>query len=339
VRYETEWVTATVTAICEVAPGLRELRLKAEGAGAAYPTGSHVQVRVLIDGRPELRHYSLIGDRPMHGSWRIAVKQEQPGRGGSRYIWSLAIGARIEVSRPGSQFELSSMQIPRLLIAGGIGVTPIFGMAEALQRRRHPFRMLYAGRSRAAMAFLSELTEICGDTLYVAAEDELGRPDIESEISRLPPDGEAYVCGPIGLLEATRRYWRAAGRDPARLIYESFGTSGRHPTEAFRVRLPRLKVDIDVPPDNTILEALEAAGVGVLSDCRRGECGLCQMTVLAIQGELDHRDVFFSEEQHLSGGMICTCVSRVAGGGCITLDPAWRGDQRLRSGVELRRKP
>ena len=131
------------------------------------------------------------------------------------------------------------------------------------------------------------------------------------------------MCGPIGLLEAAQAAWRAGGRPPGRLRYETFGSSGRCPAEDFTVHVPRLGKQVLVPRGATMLDALEAAGVGVLWDCRRGECGLCAVEVLAVEGAIDHRDVFLSARQRGEGRKMCACVSRVAGGS-VTIDPAYR---------------
>ncbi|MDI4655116.1 PDR/VanB family oxidoreductase [Xanthobacter autotrophicus] len=333
-RKSTEWITVAIKATREVAPGIREFTLEPGGGAGAYPTGSHLQVQAVIEGKSAIRHYSLIGDAPRDGTWRIAVKREDTGRGGSRYMWSLPAGARLQVTNPDSQFQLSRDASEYLLIAGGIGITPILGMAMALKRRAGRFHVLYLGRSRTALAYLDELHALLGNDLHVFTDDE-GRADVAAEIARLDPEGEAYICGPLGLLEAVRRAWQHSGRRRDRLHYETFGSSGRFATEPFTVCVPRLGVTVEVPAGTTMLDALEAAGVRVLSDCRRGECGLCQMEVLELSGSLDHRDVFFSDAEHASNHRICACVSRVSGG-TIAVEPAWRGDERLLSGSELR---
>ena len=128
----------------------------------------------------------------------------------------------------------------------------------------------------------------------------------------------------MALLEAVKKVWGEAGRPLADLRFETFGNSGRFAAQAFRVRLPRHQIDIMVPADTTLLDALESAGVEAIADCRRGECGLCVMDVLALEGEVDHRDVFLSAHEKAACQRICVCVSRVVGE--ISLDSAWRAD-------------
>lgn len=332
------WIAATLRSTRMLTPGIREFTLAPDEGAAPYPTGAHLRIRLDVGGRAMTRHYSLVGAAPRDGTWRIAVQREEAGRGGSRAMWALQPGARLTISRPASHFELATAAPEVLLLAGGIGITPLIGMAEALQRRDARFRLLYAGRSRAAMAYLPELEAVLGAALLVQAEDEAGRPDLPAIFAALAPGAEVYVCGPMGLLAAARNAWAAAARPPASLVFETFGTSGHTEPRAFTVRIPRLARDVMVPADASMLEALEAAGVGVLSDCRRGECGLCALDVLAVEGSIDHRDVFFSDRQHAEGRRICACVSRLAGG-TITIDPPWRGDASLTPGHEGRRHP
>ncbi len=297
-RSSRDWTTARVAAIRDVATGIREILLKPEYGASRWPSGSHLMTRVLINGVSELRHYSLVGDEPVDGCWRIAVKRAEPGRGGSAYMWSLPIGARLEVAAPDSHFELSRAAPEYLLIAGGIGVTPMVGMAQTLVRRGDRVRFLYAAHSPAHLAYLPELLALLGPALAVFTPDGAGRIDFAKEFARLSPEAEAYVCGPIGMLEAARVAWRDGGRKPSRLVYETFGSSGRHASEAFTARVPGSDAVVTVAATETLLDALDRAGVEVISDCKRGECGLCALTVLSCTGEIDHRDVFLSEEQH-----------------------------------------
>jgi ferredoxin-NADP reductase len=324
-RFDGTWTTATVRQIRDLTANIREIVLAPDSGAGRYPTGAHLIVRVMIDGRQDVRHYSLVGDSPSDGCWRIAVKLEAAGRGGSKYMWSLRPGARIEVSSPGSSFELSHDAPDYLLMAGGIGITPLRGMATVLARRNADFRMIYGGRSRAEMAYADELAAELGERLELAPDDGGPGIDIAAAFARLSPHGEAYVCGPLGLLESARRSWAEAGRTPAKLIFESFGSSGRLAAEPFVVRVPRLGLELQVPASATMLDVLEAAGVEILCDCRRGECGLCAMEVIEFQGDIDHRDVFFSDHEHRENRRICACVSRVAGGH-VTVEPALRGD-------------
>ncbi len=335
-RSDRNWTTAVIAGAREAAEGVREILLKPEGGASPFPSGAHLGVRVIIDGKTDLRYYSLVGEGPVDGCWRIGVKREEPGRGGSRYMWSLPVGARLEVAEPDTHFELTRQAPDYLLIAGGIGITPLIGMAARLVRSGRKVRLLYAGRSRASMAFLDDLAALLGDSLEVFVADEGRRMGLAAEFAKLDPLGEAYVCGPIALLEGARGLWQASGRKPECFVYETFGSSGRFASERFTVHAPRLGVSVEVEPGQSMLDALEAAGVGVVADCRRGECGLCVVDIVSYTGTIDHRDVFFSKAQHAENKKICVCVSRVSGGE-LTIDASYRGDEPLRSGPEIRR--
>ena len=325
-RFERKWTRCTVHAIRDVAPAIREFVLRPEPLRIEkYAPGSHVNVGVLIDGRPETRCYSLVGDVSPDG-YRIAVRRAPDSRGGSRYMWSLKPGARIDVSSPASLFEIDWSRKSHCLIAGGIGITPIVGIASALMRRNVEVELHYAVKSRHEAAFLDELSDLLGDRLIVHASDEGRRIDLDHSFGRLPPGALAAICGPMRLLDAARRSWASAGRLPADLRYETFGSSGLLPTEPFRIRIEQSGREIVVAENKSMLDALNEAGFEVMSDCQRGECGVCAIDVVAVDGQIDHRDVFFSDHQKKANGKICPCVSRAVG--AITVNTHYRRDAR-----------
>lgn len=312
------WSPAEIVATRDLAPDVRLIEIApAVPDGAASP-GSHLQVVVPVGDRTDVRSYSVVETTP-EGAWRIAVKRMPHSRGGSAYMWRLAPGARLTVSRPRNHFELAVDRPAHLLIAGGIGVTPIYAMARALAAGGATLRMLYGVRAETDLVFADDLRARLGDRLAIFVGERGERMDLDAEIARLPPGGEAYVCGPIGLLEEAREAWARSGRPASQFRFETFGASGRHPTRAFTVAIPRLGREIEVGADETLLDALERNGVEMIHDCRRGECGLCALPILSVDGVVDHRDLFFSPEEHAANARLCTCVSRVAGGR-ITID-------------------
>ena len=315
-----DWLTVVETRL--LTPTIREFTLKTPWTAPSAP-GEHIDVEAIIDGQPDIRSYSIVGaDGPLR---RIAVKAAPESRGGSRYMWTLEPGARLKARAPSNDFELSLGAPAYLLIAGGIGVTPMVAMAERLAQRGAKARMLYAVRTPDELAYADVLTAALGEAFEPVIENETGRADLAAAFATLPEGGEAYICGPIGMLDAARRLWAASGRPRANLRFETFGSSGRYANAPFTVRVPRLGVEAIVPENRSLLEVLEELGVGVLADCRRGECGLCVVDVVERHGELDHRDVFFSPEQQAEGKGMCACVSRLAGGE-LTIEPAYRGD-------------
>ena len=313
-----EWGPATLLATRDLTADIRLFEIEPAAAFQPVAPGSHLSMLLPIGASGDVRSYSIVS--AADGKLRIAVKLLPDSRGGSAYLWSLAPGARLTVSRPRNHFPLGRDAPDYLLVAGGIGITPIHGMALALAEAGLPLRVFYGVRSAADAALAAELSPVLSDRLTIAA----GTPiDLDAAIATLAPGGEMYVCGPIGMLEAAKRAWKASGRPVAKLRFETFGSSGRYATEAFKVRIPRLGVELDVPRTMSLLDALEGAGVKMIYHCRRGECGLCALPILQTDNVVDHRDVFFTESEKDDNAKLCTCVSRAAGG-VLTLDTGAR---------------
>ncbi|MGW8140093.1 PDR/VanB family oxidoreductase [Sphingomonas zeae] len=319
---ETEWTRATVEGLRDLTPTIREITLRLPMAVACAP-GSHLRVGIAVDGRADVRSYSVVDhDRSVV---RIAVKRQPVSRGGSAYMWSLHVGDTIRVAAPRCDFPLTHGASHYLLIAGGVGITPMVAIANTLATNGASLRLVYAARSADEFAYRDDLVARLGSRVAFVDASRGQDIDIAGEIAALPDDAELYMCGPLGMMDAVRASWAAAGRNPIRLRYETFGSSGQFQAQPFTVRVPRLGLDVPVAADQSMLDALEQAGVEVAYECRRGECGLCAVTVVDVDGTIDHRDVFLSDRQHRAGDRLCACVSRVAGGS-ITIDPAWRGD-------------
>jgi ferredoxin-NADP reductase len=325
---------AHVRAVQVLADDVRLVEIVPDGGAQPYPLGSHLDLAVVLDGLPDVRSYSLVGERPVDGAYRIAVKRLPESRGGSAWVHTLQPGAALEVSPPRSHFALQHGRPEYLLVAGGIGITPIVGMAHALHRAGAPMRLLYAARTRAQLVFAEELAELLGDRLQLFASDAGARIDLAAAIDALHPDGELYLCGPPALRADAQRAWSAAGRPRDRLRFETFANSGRHPTEPFVARVrDHGDREVAVPANRTLLAALQDAGIEVMADCLRGECGLCAVDVVAA-GALDHRDVFFSDAEQEAGTALCSCVSRAVGG-TVTIDTGYRpASARLRATME-----
>ena len=321
------WTEAHVYALHDVTPTVREIMIKPINSALPHQAGGHLQMQVLVSQgaavRPHTRSYSLIG-QPDGEFYRIAVKRLDEGRGGSKAMWQLVVGDRLQISEPQNHFPLDLAAPAYLLVAGGIGVTPLVGMAQLLAQRGAKVQMLFGARSEAELAYLEPLKVVLKDQLNTATAEKGEHIDFEAEIAQLPPQAQMYICGPVPMLDAARKAWANAGRPMADLRYETFGSSGRFAPQAFRVKIPRHSLDITVPADNGLLDELEMAGIQAMYDCRRGECGLCAMDVLSVDGEIDHRDVFLSDEEKAGNKRICVCVSRVVGE--ITLDSAYRAD-------------
>ena len=327
-RNNLNWHPANVRAHRDLSATVREFEIRREGGVRSWSVGSHLDVQVMVNGRAETRSYSLVGlpgETAAADAYRIAVKRARPGRGGSSFMWGLETGNELLIGEPNNHFELGFAAPQFLLVAGGIGITPIVGMAQMLAARGADVAMRYAVRSAAELIYADTLRQSLGERLKTFCSDAGERIDLRAEIAALAPRAQLLACGPITLLDALRDAWAHAGRAPADLRFETFGNSGRFEAQAFWVEVPRHGLRLQVPAERSLLDVLVEAGVDTLYDCKRGECGLCAVDVLRAEGQIDHRDVFFSAHEKQSNQRLCACVSRVHGGGLV-LDSAYRPD-------------
>lgn len=322
-----DWTVARVHALRDVTPTVREFTLQLPGGVVPCEPGSHLQVQLMMGGRRHTRSYSLIGAPGEASSpefYCIAVKRLDAGKGGSLAMWQLVVGDNLRISAPQNHFPLDLTARAYWLVAAGVGITPLLGMAQLLAKRGAQVHLAYAARSADELAYLAPLQACLGSQLQTFVSDQGQRMDLRELVRQVPTNSQLYFCGPSQMLTDARLAWGSAGRHMADLRYETFGTSGRLAPQAFRVMVPRHGLDIVVDADTGLLDTLEQNGIQTLSDCRRGECGLCAMDVLQIKGEIDHRDVFLTDQEKASNHKICVCVSRVVGE--ITLDSAYRAD-------------
>lgn len=289
------------------AEGVVSLQLRRLG-GEPLPEwspGAHVDL--LIDG-VEARQYSLCGDPRERDRWRLGILREPQGRGSSRYVHdTLSAGDVVRADGPRNHFEL--VPSPHyLFIAGGIGITPLLPMVAAVERAGADWRLAYGGRSRASMAFVEELGRY-GSRVAIRPQDEVGLLDLEALFADLDEDALIYCCGPEPLLEAVESL--AAGRPAGTLHVERFEAKPQPAgvaAESIEVVLARSGSTVSVDSDQSILKAVQEAGVPVLCSCTEGVCGTCETEVL--EGLPDHRDSILSEEERAAGDCMMICVSR-----------------------------
>jgi ferredoxin-NADP reductase len=287
-----------------------------EPAGAPLPgwqAGAHIDLLL----RPGLvRQYSLCGDPAEAWTWRIAVLRDTSGRGGSRYVHdSLPEGCAVRARGPRNHFALEPAG-RYLFIAGGIGITPILPMLAAAEAAGTPWTLTYGGRTRASMAFRDELRSRYGDRVVLQPQDELGLLDLDELLGEPSAGTLVYCCGPEPLLAAVES--RCARWPEGALHVERFAPRPAElepagpaaAAEAFEVELARSGMLIRVSAETSILRAVEAAGVQVLSSCTEGICGTCETAVLG--GVPDHRDSLLTPAERAAGDTMMICVSRSA---------------------------
>ena len=303
--------------IRDASPLIREFVLSATKTSnlPAFHAGSHLQIQI-----PELndyRCYSLIVTETDYDwsaapqQYRLGVRLEDEGKGGSKWMHQRQVGDVIEVKGPINDFPLQQAtpeEKELVLIAGGIGITPIASMAHALKQHHRPFTLHYSARSQDQLAFADELKNHLGDQLLCYTNDS-NNFDVPTLLDTLHPDQHIYVCGPQGMIDAVIAGAKERGWPQENIHFELFITAA--PLEGdqpFELELRLSGLTFTIPADKTILEVLEEAGEDPMYDCNRGECGVCTAEVL--EGTPDHRDYFLTDKEKAEGKLIQICISR-----------------------------
>lgn len=292
----------------EVADGVVSLRLANTDAAPVpdWTPGSHIDL-ALDDAM--VRQYSLCGETVDTAAFTVAVLREAAGRGGSiRVHDKVEVGDLIGVKGPRNHFELVDAD-SYLFVAGGIGITPMIPMLRAVEMSGKSWELLYGGRSRASMAFASDLTAEFGDRVSLRPQDEFGLLDLVSALEAVRPGAAVYCCGPEPLLGAVETACRV--RADVTLHVERFAPKAQ-PADivdgSFEVELSRSGQTISVPADQSVLDAVLAAGIDSDFSCREGTCGTCEVAVLG--GVPDHRDSVLSPQEQEMNDVMMICVSR-----------------------------
>lgn len=275
--------------------------------------GAHVEVH-LPGGL--VRQYSLVAHDRDANLYRIAVKREDAGRGGSRAMHELKAGDEIAVSRPRNNFVLYENAPRFLLVAGGIGITPLLAMAHRLHALGKPYHLHVCARDEAAVSFRQDL--VAGPmsrfvSLHMDGPDGRSTLDLDAVFGAPARDGLLYLCGPAPFMDWLRSAAIARGWREDQIRTESFSAAIGDDSEnrAFELELARSGRKVEVPADRTILDALALAGIEVPFACMQGTCGRCAADV--VEGEVEHRDAFFSDEEKAQNRHLCLCVSRAKG--------------------------
>ncbi|WP_219214856.1 PDR/VanB family oxidoreductase [Variovorax boronicumulans] len=279
---------------------------------SAYPfeqvaPGAHIDVE-LPGGL--VRQYSLLthlAEQPRR--LVIAVKRDDLGRGGSRQLCdAVAPGARLAIGAPRNHFALHADDAPAVLFAGGIGITPIWSMVQALRQRATPWTLHYAARSRADALLLERLA---GDPqVHLHFDDACeGRPmAIARLVQQAAPQAHLYCCGPAAMLDAFEA--ACSEREPSQVHLERFSAvlpAAPATGTACVLRLARTGLELKMEAGASILETLRAAGVDVASSCEQGICGACETAVL--EGEIEHRDSILGPSERAAGQVMMVCCS------------------------------
>jgi vanillate O-demethylase ferredoxin subunit len=300
-----------VRAIRLAADGIHAFEL-ADPDGAALPpveAGSHVDVH-LPGGL--VRSYSLAGDPAERGHWTLGVLRETKGRGGSQAMHErVRVGELLTVGAPRNAFALVPGAAHAVLVAGGIGITPIKAMAHTLMAQGASFELHYCARTPRNAAFAAELKSLLpADRLHFHFDN--GVPgqglDITGLLHQQPAGGHLYYCGPGGFMAAcaaASAHW-AAGSVHSEHFKASEPAAKNAPNASFEVRLERKGITLSVLPDQSIVRAIELAGHRVPTSCLSGLCGACKTDYL--EGDVEHNDFILTDDEKTR--CMTLCVSR-----------------------------
>jgi ferredoxin-NADP reductase/quercetin dioxygenase-like cupin family protein len=286
-----------------------ELRPQPGATFPAFDAGAHVDVH-LPNGM--VRSYSLCNSVSDTDRYVIGVLNVEESRGGSRYVHEqLRVGAQIGISKPRNNFPLHEDAVHTVLIAGGVGITPILSMARRLRALGRSVELLYCARSRREAAFV-ETIDTLGLEVQWHFDDEHGeRVDLMQFLATRRRDAHFYACGPTPMLDDFERHCRELGLTQVHLERFVARNAPAETKKRYRVELSRSGRSLEVAPGKTLLQTLLDAGVDVPHGCTQGLCGACKTRVLS--GEPDHRDTVLSASERESNTAMTVCVSGCKG--------------------------
>ncbi len=283
--------------------------------GSQFPPfsgGAHTVVEMRDGDRIRLNPYSLMSDPSDRSTYAISVRRDDEGRGGSLFMHrNVKVGDEMVITFPVNLFSLDLRAKKHIFFAGGIGITPFMSMIAQLDRTGGKWELHYACRNQALGSYVDELTYKHPNNVHVYYDDENQAIDLEGLMDGQPLGTHAYVCGPKGMIAWVHNTASAAGWHDSHVHSEEF--LAPEPGEPFEVRLCQSDLTITVGAEESLLEAIERAGVEAPFLCRGGSCGQCETDVVSADGEFVHRDHWLDDEEHASGKKIMPCVSRFVG--------------------------
>ncbi|CAH1213100.1 conserved hypothetical protein [Candidatus Nitrotoga sp. BS] len=301
-----------VSGVRQLTPRVRAYELR-HSEGELLPevqAGAHLQLPVTLkSGEPVLHHYSICSNPKRRDIYEVAVLKEPQGQGGSLSIHdNLQLGQQLNCALPTNYFSPHKDDANAVLIAGGIGITPIKAMAQTLKCKGVEFSLHYAGRTLGEMAFRDCLQCEFAKELTVYSAELKQRMDILTIMQRAPADAMFYVCGPASLIESVIATAVQLVIAPERVRYERFSAVKVNDAKAVTLELVRSKRIIHVVAGQSLLDAMLAKGLELSFSCKTGECKSCVLKVLG--GEPRHLDNCLTEDERNKQKMFCPCVSR-----------------------------
>jgi ferredoxin-NADP reductase len=313
VSYKEE-IRVRVDDVVEVADRVKRFRLAPveNDRLPAFSGGAHITV-MMDNGERRIRNpYSLMSSPARTDAYEISVLRVEESRGGSHFMHSrVSPGTELWITPPGNQFPVHQLARKHILIAGGIGITPFMAMTAQLSMLGHEFELHYAMRTEASGAYGKVLKERYGDAVKLYRTSLGERIPMADLLEEQPLGTHLYVCGPERMIDGVLESGRLAGWPEENLHCERFlAPPGGDP---FVVRLALSKLDVHVGEHESILEAVEAAGVNPPYLCRGGVCGQCETRVVSHDGVLDHNDHYLTADEREAGKQLMICMSRFRG--------------------------
>lgn len=302
-------LTARVQTLRHEAEGIISVELRPFGDTVfpMFEAGSHIDLH-LANGL--VRSYSLLNSPDDKGRYVVGILRDRNSRGGSEYVHSqLRVGMQLSISTPRNNFELDLTASHSVLVAGGIGITPIYCMFRHLLARGKSAELIYCARSRQEAALVDELGGLKAKVIYHFNDEKGVPPDLATYLAGQPGDTHFYCCGPTPMLDAFEGTCQSLGYPNAHI--ERFSAAQSPPSEearsSYSVELKKSGKTLQVRPDLSLLDVLLEAGCDIDYSCREGVCGSCETRVM--EGDIDHRDGVLTKAERAANRSMMVCVS------------------------------
>ncbi len=279
----------------------------------AFSGGSHIIVEMSDGEHVRKSPYSLMSSPLDTSDYQISIRRDDEGRGGSLYMHrEVRPGMSMRISAPANLFPINNRSTKHLMIAGGIGITPFIAQTAQLLATGGDFELHYGARTTELASYVDELRASIGRRLHAYIGENI---DFDDLLSRQPAGTHLYVCGPEPMIELVLAKAAENGWPKGHIHFEHFAKAP--PGEPFTAYLSKSNKSIQVGKDQSLLEAMEEAGVDAPYLCRGGACGQCETTVVEAEGKILHGDYWLDDEEKAAGNKIMPCVSRFCGSNLV----------------------
>lgn len=307
-------IDVVVSEVVEVNSLIKRFHFK-QRDGAVLPAfsgGAHIVIEMQDGDQLRRTPYSLMSSPLDTSDYQCSIRRDDEGRGGSLYMHrEVKVGMEMKISPPANLFSLDLRARKHLMVAGGIGITPFLAQSHQLEHTGGQYELHYGVRNPELGAYLEVLSDRLQNRLHTYYSDQEQFIDFDTLLSTQPAGTHFYVCGPTPMIDIALTAARSAGWPESHIHFEHFAKA--QPGEPFTAELSVSGVSVDVGRDQSLLEAIEAAGIDAPYLCRGGACGQCETRVLDCDGELLHEDHWLDADEQASGEKLMPCVSRFRG--------------------------